>query len=228
MLTPYDWQEGIGNRADYIESKLSQGMPVLAASIEEGILIYTRRRQVRKIYEVYDRLAFAAIGQQSDVEALRVAAIDFAHQEGFNRSEQDVTLQRVVTALSQPVKRAFADFASAPVIARGLYAEVGAKSETDTYAILNFDGDYRTRANWAFIAGDDQVRELIHDRMGDLKAAGGAKKMQDQLSKIWDDCVPESVRPTGLIAEVVLLERSDDHVNRFRTLEGGGPVSSDD
>lgn len=228
MLTPYDWQEGIGHRADYVESKLAQGMPVLAVSLDDGILIYTRRRQVRKIYEIYDRLAFAAIGQQSDVESLRVAAIDFAHQEGFNRSEQDVTLQRVVTALSQPVKRAFADFASAPVTARGLYAEVGAKSSQDVYAILNFDGDFRTRSRWGFIAGDDVVREAIHERMGEAKLTGSVKKVRELLEKIWEECVPEEIRPTGLVPEVVLLERSGEHVNRFQTLEGGGPLSSEE
>src|SRR3569832_2774998 len=100
MFTPYDWQEGIGNRAQYIEAKLAQGAPVVAVSLEDGILVFTYRRQARKIYEVYDRLIFAGIGQQSDVEALRMAAVDFASQEGYNRSEQDVTIQRVATALS--------------------------------------------------------------------------------------------------------------------------------
>jgi len=71
MFTPYDWQEGIGNRAQYIEGKLAQGVPVLAISLSEGILIFTYRRQSRKICEIYDRLVFAAIGQQSDVEARR-------------------------------------------------------------------------------------------------------------------------------------------------------------
>ncbi len=41
MLTPYDWQEGIGNRAQYIEGKLAQGSPVLAISRPEGVLFFT-------------------------------------------------------------------------------------------------------------------------------------------------------------------------------------------
>src|SRR3569832_1637489 len=76
VFTPYDWQEGIGNRAQYIEGKLAQGLPVLALSLAEGILLFTYRRQARKIYEIYDRLIFAGVGQQSDVEALRIAAVD--------------------------------------------------------------------------------------------------------------------------------------------------------
>ena len=109
MFTPYDWQEGIGNRASYIEGKLAHGLPAVAVSLEEGILVFTHRRQARKIYEVYDRLVFAAVGQQSDIEGLRVAAVEFTHQEGYNRSEQDVTIQRVAAALSASLKRAFAE-----------------------------------------------------------------------------------------------------------------------
>src|SRR5438045_4506764 len=124
VFTPYDWQESMGNRASYIEAKLSQGSPAMAVSLTSGILVFTYRRQARKIYEIYDRLIFAAIGQQSDIEAMRTAAVEFTHQEGYNRSEQDVTIQRVASALSVPLKKAFADFSIVPVVARSLFAEV--------------------------------------------------------------------------------------------------------
>ena len=116
-MTPYDWQEGMSHRAQYVESRLATGVPVIAVSLDPGILAVTYRRQSRKIYEIYDRLMFAGLGLQSDVEAMRVAAIDFSHQEGYQRSEQDVTIQRVVAAVSDPVKQAFANFGSPPVVA---------------------------------------------------------------------------------------------------------------
>ena len=125
MYTPYDWQEGIGNRAQYIEGKLAAGSPVLAVSLPEGILVYTFRRQARKIFEIYDRLIFAAVGQQSDVESIRGSALDFASREGYNRSEEDVTIQRVATGISVPIKKAFGDFGTAPLVVRCLFAEVG-------------------------------------------------------------------------------------------------------
>ena len=110
MLTPYDWQEGIGNRAQYVESRLEQGAPILALSTEAGIVVFTYRRQTPKIFEIYDRIVFSAIGQQSDVEAIRIAAVEFAHREGFSRSEDDVTISRLVSAVSAPIKQAFGSF----------------------------------------------------------------------------------------------------------------------
>ena len=184
MYTPYDWQEGIGNRAQYIEGKLAQGVPVLAVSIDQGIVLFTYRRQARKIYEVYDRLAFAGVGQQSDVEALRVAAVDFAHQEGYNRSEQDVTIQRVATALSGPLKKAFADFGSAPVIARSLFAEVCATPEEDAYYVLDYDGDYAISKGFAVLAGSESQQEALAGKIS-AGSYASADKAVAGLTEVW-------------------------------------------
>ena len=62
MLTPFDWQEGISNRASYVEGRLEQGAPILARSTDAGIVLFTYRRQSPKIFEVYDRIAYSAIG----------------------------------------------------------------------------------------------------------------------------------------------------------------------
>jgi proteasome alpha subunit len=221
MFTPYDWQEGIGNRAQYIEGKLAQGAPVIAVSLDEGILVFTYRRQARKIYEVYDRLIFAGIGQQSDVEALRMAAVDFASQEGYNRSEQDVTIQRVATALSAPLKKAFSDFSASPLVARSLFGEVGATPEDDLYYTLDYDGDYAMSRRVAVVAGTPEVSGRLIERLEGLKAKTAPDKAIDSLKEIWagsfDDESGED--PTeGLRPEAVLLERSDAHEDRFRTL----------
>jgi proteasome alpha subunit len=221
MITPYDWQEGIGHRAQYVENKLAQGAPVVALSVEEGILILTYRRTARKIYEVYDRLAFAAIGQQSDVEALRVAAIDFAHQEGFNRSEQDVTIQRVVTALSAPVKKAFSDFSTSPFVARSLFAEVADAPDQDTYAILDFDGDFATSNLFSCIAGDEETTAKLKAQLQEAASALiNRKKGEKLLHDIWKSTLeePGEAGMGGLIAEAVLVERTEVRENRFRQL----------
>jgi len=222
VFTPYDWQEGIGNRAQYIETKLGQGVPVLAVSLAEGVLVFTYRRQARKIYEVYDRLIFAGIGQQSDVESLRVAAVDFAHQEGYNRSEQDVTIQRVATALSAPLKKAFADFQSAPLVARTLFAEVNGSPDEDVYYVLDYDGDYTIRRRFAVLAGSEAQVAAYETRLETLKASSPEKAI-DQLKEIWQSGMEGEDHPAkeileSLTAEAVLLERQDVRENRFRVL----------
>ena len=44
----------------------------------------------------------SAVGNQSDVESIRSAAIDVAHTEGFSRSTDDVTIQRMISFRISP------------------------------------------------------------------------------------------------------------------------------
>ena len=225
MVTPYDWQEGIGHRAAYVESRIAAGTPVLAVSLERGLLIFTVRRQARKIYEIYDRLAYAALGQQSDVESMRVAAIDFAHQEGFQRSEQDVTVQRVVMALSQPLKRAFGDFNAAPFVVRSLFCEVGSEPAQDHYYVLDYDGDFSVRQDWAFLSGTEDQAVQIRGGMNALdRKKLTAESAIAALKPIWAKAIDPSGEKSfdqlteNLVLEAGMIERSSDREERFHLL----------
>jgi proteasome alpha subunit len=172
MMTPFDWQEGVAHRAEFIENRLLQGAPILAVSIDAGVVIFTYHKHARKIFEIYDQLVLAGIGQQSDLESLRTASIDFAHQEGFNRSEKDVTLRRVVSSMSTPIKRAFADFQSPPFVVRCLFAEVSTSTEEDSFAILDYEGDFIIRKDYAYVAGSTEHEEQIKSGLIQIKNFG--------------------------------------------------------
>jgi proteasome alpha subunit len=215
MFTPYDWQEGIANRAQYIESKLEQGAPILAKSLDEGILVFTYRRQSRKIYEIYDRLIYAGVGQQSDVESMRASALEFASREGYNRSEEDVTIQRVANAMSAAVKRAFSDFGTSPLVARSLFAEVNESVADDLYYVIDYDGDYSLSRRSALVssgtAGDSTTR------LSEIPSSMAASDALSALDEIWRSMRDEP-HDDNLMPEAVLLERSDARENRFRLM----------
>ena len=219
MYTPYDWQEGIGHRAQFVEGKLADGTPALGLSLKEGVLVLTWRRQARKVFEIYDRLAFSAIGRQSDIESLRVAAVDFAHKEGYNRSEQDVTIQRVVAALSEPVKRAFGDFNTGPFVVRSLFAEVGVRPEDDLFYVLDYDGDFRPSKAHALVAGTEEHSKALEEKIAGLSLA--KLSPQEALATVgafWP--LPGEESADSLSVEAVLIERSSERENRFRYLTG--------
>lgn len=219
MVTPFDWQEGIGHRAQYIESRLRQGIPVLGLSMPEGVVLATLRKNSRKLFDIYDRLAFGAIGLQSDIETVRVAAIDFAHREGYARSEEDVSGFRVAVALSSPMKRTFGDFNSAPLVIRALLAEVGDTQEEDLFYVLEFDGDYARQPHAVALCGDPQHRAQLEGDLKNLQGSAGeaGKAMLDLLH----GCLAKMDSPAnGLTPEVALLSRRSDRENRFVDLSG--------
>ncbi len=221
MNTPFDWQEAVGHRASFIESRLALGTPVLAVSIDAGIVLFTYKRQARKLFEVYDHLAMAGIGQQSDIEMIRMAALDFAHHEGYQRSERDVTIQRVVNAVAQPIKRAFADFSSAPFVALSLFAEVSDAPGTDKFVMVDYDGDYHARTGFAYLAAGQVAGNLIEERLGKAHlATAGYDTAIDELESIWREII--AIDPGGreiteeFTQEIAVLERTSEPVSRFR------------
>lgn len=163
-FTPYDWNQSIQTRMEYIEERLRDGSPVVGISVPEGVLLVTVHRAARKVYEIYDRLVFGGIGNQSDIETMRNAAIDFAHREGFQRSPDDVTAQRLVgSVLSPALKKAFGDPFTAPFIFRGLFAEVGEYGGADAFFALGFDGEYRSDPHYSVVAGSLEAENRMID-----------------------------------------------------------------
>ena len=70
---------------------------MVGLTYEHGILLLTTTPGPRKLFEIYNQVAFAAIGHPADIEKLRKAVIDIAHVEAFNFSASDISLQRLVS-----------------------------------------------------------------------------------------------------------------------------------
>lgn len=214
-MSPYDWQESIAQRAQYVESRLKTGLPAAAVSLPEGILIGSLRRQSTKLFEVYDSLAMAALGIQSDVEALRVAAIEFCHKEGYQRSAEDVTIRRVAAGLSASIKKSFADLRTAPFAAVALFAELGDSPEHDRFALLDYDGDYRDARSLAVISGTAEGRAAVEE------ALAGLAGPLDEASSAMERAFRTGREETGsLVFEAALLDRANQTDRKFRLVAG--------
>lgn len=180
---PYRWVEAIANRRQYIEDQLKQGSPVVLLSCSDGILLLSIGRDRQKIFEIYDRVALAALGHPADIERLRMLAIDVAHMEGFSRATADVSLRRLVNyALSPTMKITFEQIYSAPFIAKLLMAELGEMPAQDSFFTVDYDGTFHGRhgeERFAVLAGthsaEDAMRQhldkTVWDGSGDLRSA---------------------------------------------------------
>lgn len=238
MLTPYDFQENLQQRAQYIRNRLRAGSPVIGISYDNGVLLLALKRRGRKVYEVYDRLMFSAIGNQADVENLRLAAIDFAHQEGFVRSPDDVTIQRVVGfALSPALKKAFGDPLTTPFVARALFAELHEAPDRDQFYTLNYDGEFLPFERFAAIGGtqaaEEQAMRYLEAHLTRLPTLESALPIaltawgiayeaaqQEDTDAIAEDAARNRLREMlgEAQVEVGILERQTLRENRFRLL----------
>ncbi len=250
MYTPFDINEAIGHRKDYVEAGLRSGSPVVGICCEEGLLLVTVRRTQRKVYEIYDRQMFSAIGRQSDIENVRLSAIQTAHQEGFERSPDDVSLHRLVGfALSPALKKAFGDQMYVPVVIRGLFAELGRTVAGDCFFTLNYDGEYRQHTGIAAIGGTQSAEDRMLQVLGEpdstlsrdeairralrawvagardqISAPNEDERDQDTPLKVVDEADADRVflqeELKSGVLEVGFLQRRDKQDARFHLLAG--------
>lgn len=168
---PYRWLEAIANRREYIRDQLKGATPVFAFSRPEGVLLLGVGAGHAKVFEVYDRLALAALGHPVDIEKVRQTVIEAAHVEGFTRSPEDVTLRRLLNfSLGPALKGNFDQILSAPLIVECVFAELGPTPAQDVLARVGFDGTYRF---------EDQGVVVVHTAPADEAAA--AAWLREQL-----------------------------------------------
>ena len=157
---PYRWLEAVRNRREYLEDQLAEASPVVGTQYENGVLLLTSTPGPRKLFEVYDRLAFAAVGHPADIEKLRQAIIDIAHLEAFNLSASDVSLRRLVSfGLGPMMKTAFDEIFHAPFIARIIVAELDPGEGLETFHTIAEDGSFAGQTAAAVVAGNPQSAE---------------------------------------------------------------------
>jgi proteasome alpha subunit len=157
---PYRWLEAIGNRREYIREQMRGGTPVFALSRPEGILLLGVGQGQSKVFEIYDRHAFAALGHPVDIEKLRQGAIEAAHLEGFNRSSKDVTLRRLISfALSTMLKNSFEQIFAPPFIVESVWAELGDAPAQDALVRVHHDGNHHYEASGVSLVHVDPKKE---------------------------------------------------------------------
>ena len=176
---PYRWVEAIRNRREYTDDQLAGASPVVALACADGLLLLTSTPGPRKLFEVYNQVAFAGIGHPADIEKLRKAVIDIAHVEVFNLSASDVSLQRLVNLGVGPMmKSAFDEIFRSPYIARVLMAELDPAEAAETFYTIDPDGSFNSAAEAAVIAASPEAAEAILER---LRGGGGRDPLDAAL-----------------------------------------------
>jgi proteasome alpha subunit len=180
--SPYDWNESIQQRNEFIEDRLKDGSPVVALTYDAGVLLVSVRQTQRKVYEIYDRLMFSAIGNHSDIEQIRSAAIDVAHSEGFSRSPDDVSIQRMVSfRISPAIKKVYSDPFAQPIVFRGIFVELGKKAERDQIVTLSYDGEFSSSLGHAVVAGSAYAEDRMREHLT-TETSGGVPTLAQALT----------------------------------------------
>ncbi len=149
----------VKDRAEFARKGINRGRPIVVLQLEAGILLVGENSSssLRKISEVYDRIAFAGVGRFNEFETLRVAGIRYADLKGYSYSRTDVTGKGLANAYSQTLGQIFSHEVK-PYEVDIVVAELGHSMAEDNLYRVQFDGTLRDAdAYTALGANEDDI-----------------------------------------------------------------------
>ena len=153
------------DRADYARKGIARGRALIAVRYEGGILIVAENpsNTLRKVSEIYDRIAFAGVGRYSEFEQLRIAGVRHADLKGYSFSREDVDARGLANAYAQILNQVFTHEIK-PLEVEILVAEVATPeggSHDQLFHIL-YDGTVMDEDHYSVLGGEaDAITERI-------------------------------------------------------------------
>ncbi len=142
-------------KADFARKGIARGRALVALQYDNGIVLVTENpsNNLRKISEIYDRIAFAGVGKYNEFDQLRQAGVRAADLTGYQFSRRDVEGRSLANQYAQIMGQAFTH-ESKPLEVEILIAEVGNDATADRLYHVTYDGTVVDESRSCVLGGD--------------------------------------------------------------------------
>ena len=146
------------DRADYARKGISRGRGLVAIVCQEGVVICAENPSstLRKVSEIYDRIAFAGVGKYNEFDQLRISGVRAADLKGYSFSREDVDARSLANQYAQILGQVFTHEMK-PLEVEILVAEVGAEPGSDQLFHLLYDGTVIDEHRFSVLGGDAEA-----------------------------------------------------------------------
>ncbi len=147
------------DRADFARKGIARGRSVVAVQYADGILFVSENpsQALHKVSEIYDRIAFAAVGRYNEFENLRIAGVRLADMRGYAYDRRDVTGRGLANAYAQTLGTIFSSGGEKPYEVEIFVAEIGDTAADDQIYRLTYDGQVADEHGYAVMGGAADV-----------------------------------------------------------------------
>jgi len=144
------------DRADYARKGIARGRALVALQTPSCIVIVAENPSttLRKVSEIYDRIAFAGVGKYNEFDQLRVAGVRAAELRGYQYSRNDVDARSLANQYAQVLGDVFSTSGPKPLEVELLVAEVGDTPEHDRLFHILYDGTLLDEKRFCVLGGD--------------------------------------------------------------------------
>ncbi len=142
-------------KAEFARKGIARGRALIALQYDNGIVLVAENpsNNLRKISEIYDRIAFAGVGKYNEFDQLRQAGVRSADLTGYQFSRLDVEGRSLANQYAQIMGQAFTH-ESKPLEVEILIAEVGTDAGTDRLFHITYDGTVVDESQASVLGGD--------------------------------------------------------------------------
>ncbi|MFC9688978.1 proteasome subunit alpha [Kribbella sp. NPDC056951] len=220
MSTPFyvSPEQLMRDRADFARKGIAKGRSAIALQYADGILFVAENRSpaLHKVAEIYDRMAFAAVGRYNEFENLRIAGVRLADMRGYSYDRRDVTGRALANAYAQTLGAIFSSGGEKPLEVEILVAEIGTSTADDQIYRLTYDGSIADVRGYAVMGGQaEQVAEYVGEHYQEgISLAGALRLAVDALGH--DSSEPRELTSDQL--EVAVLDRTRTQVRKFKRI----------
>jgi len=149
-------EQAMKDRADFARKGIARGRGLVALRHSGGVVIVAENasQSLRKVSEIYDRIAFAGVGKYNEFDQLRVAGIRQAELTGYQYSRDDVDARTLANDYAQLLGNSFTH-GMKPMEVEILVAEVGLTGEGDDQIFhIMYDGTVVDHDDSCALGGD--------------------------------------------------------------------------
>jgi proteasome alpha subunit len=212
------------DRADFARKGIARGRSVVAVQFADGILFASENpsQALHKVSEIYDRIAFAAVGRYNEFENLRIAGVRLADMRGYAYDRRDVTGRGLANAYAQTLGTIFSSGGEKPYEVEIFVGEIGDTAADDQIYRLTYQGQVTDEHQYAVMGGaDDVVAAYLKEQYREnasldealrLAVAALGKSAAENGTPAGDRVIPASD------LEVAVLDRTRTQPRKFLRL----------
>ena len=213
-------EQQMKDKADYARKGIARGRNSVVIQYDEGILFVAPNPSgaLHKISEIYDRIAFAAVGRYNEYENLRVAGVRYADTRGYQYDRADVTARGLANWYAQILGTIFTE-SNKPYEVEIVVAELGETAAGDQLYRITFDGSVADEHGYVAMGGQaDQIATELEQRYQDGLLLEDALRLAVELLGR-DPSGGEQRTLTAGQLEVAVLDRTRPR-RKFRRIVG--------
>ncbi len=206
------------DRADFARKGIARGRSVVAVQYADGILFVSENpsQALHKVSEIYDRIAFAAVGRYNEFENLRIAGVRLADMRGYAYDRRDVTGRGLANAYAQTLGTIFSSGGEKPYEVELFVAEIGDVADDDQLYRLTYDGQVADEHGFAVMGG---AADVVAGHLQEHYIAGSPLEdaLRVAVAALGHSETEDRVIPASAL-EVAALDRTRSQPRKFLRL----------